>query len=405
MDKFATLEPVRLYNNSSPSSATPSTNRFSIHKPQTLPLHSRTKSYAPFQLIGRLPVDLHIVILTHLAVPDIPAYARCSRALGNLAKDERVWEARWKAFGVERYKLEDVLDSLEEKVKVQNGLDKNHAPPTLATESLDDEFGDFASINPQSGEMGDFVGAFSLSSPRTNLGFPQSSTKTSRALYIRAHALLKPLIPALSSPPHAVLSNLFSSPTPSLRHQAHTLRLLSLFLSSHVKPLRPWDTLSAALRAAIDRFEDGLLTAFDVADGKSDEQGMAEAAEASWEVWHGSGGEWELGKVWAEKLEIFYEQSKWTPLDNFTYVPVVSPPARVLISAFSKDSELDFTPMDEFIAEILAVLQEHGARAVRVFPPESNVLLSFADRIAHEVVSKAVPPSWSQVVDIACYDR
>ncbi|KAI0799982.1 exocyst complex component Sec10-like protein [Fomes fomentarius] len=374
MDKFATLEPVRLYNNSSaPSSVTPSTNRFSIHKPPTLPFHSRTKSYAPFQLIGRLPVDLHIVVLTHLAVPDIPAYARCSRALGNLAKDERVWEARWKAFGVERYKLEDVLDSLEEKVKVQNGLDKNHAPPTLATESLDDEFGDFASINPQSGEMGDFVGAFSLSTPRTPFGFSQSSTKTSRALYIRAHALLKPLIPALSSPPHAVLSNLFTQPTPSLRHQAHTLRLLSLFLSSHVKPLRSWDTLSAALRAAIDRFEDGLLTAFDVADGKSDEQGMAEAAEASWEVWDDSGREWELGKVWAEKLEIFYEQSKWKPLDNFT-----------------KDSELDFTPMDEFIAEILAVLQEHGARAVRVFPPESNVLLSFADRIAHEVVGEYI---------------
>lgn len=326
MDKFATLEPVRLYNNTPGVSTSFSSNRFSLTKPAGLPFssHSRTKSYAPFQLIGRLPVDLHIHILTFLAVPDIPAYARCSRALGNLAKDERVWEARWKAFGVDRGQLGDVLDTLEEKVKVQNGLDKNHAPPTLATESLDDDFGDFTSTsNVQPGEMGDFAGAFSLSTPRTAAGFPgpiSSSAKTSRALYIRAHSLLKPLVPALSSPPHAVLSILFPSPAPSLRQQAHTLRLLSRFLSSRVKPLRTWETLSAALRAAIDRFEDSLLTAFDVADGKGDERGMAEAAEASWEVWDGSGGEWELGRVWAEKREIFYGQSKWKPLDNFTYV-------------------------------------------------------------------------------------
>ncbi|RPD52774.1 hypothetical protein L226DRAFT_547378 [Lentinus tigrinus ALCF2SS1-7] len=372
MDKFATLEPVRLYNTGHAPS-TPPSNRFSFHKSAAIPpsSHSRTKSYAPFQLIGRLPVDLHIHILTYLAVPDIPAYARCSRALANLAKDERVWEARWKAFGVERHKLADVLDALDDKQKVQNGLDKTNLPPTLATESLDDDFGDFASINAPAAEMGDFVGSFTISPAAFTQG--PSSTKTCRAQYIRAHTLLKPLVPALSSPPHAVLSNLFPSPAPSLRHQAHTLRLLSLFLSPLVKPLRNWETLSAALRAAVDRFEDGLLTAFDVADGKGDEHGMAEAAEASWEVWDGSGGEWELGKVWAEKLEIFYEQSKWKPLDNFT-----------------KDSELDFTAMDEFIAEILAALQEHGSRAVRVFPPEANVLVSFADRLANEVVGEYI---------------
>ena len=112
MDKFATLEPIRLYSNPAVPSPPPS-NRFSLHRQSTIPpsSHSRTKSYAPFQLIGRLPVDLHIHILTYLAVPDIPAYARASRALANLAKDERVWEARWKAFGVEKHKLVDVLDN------------------------------------------------------------------------------------------------------------------------------------------------------------------------------------------------------------------------------------------------------------------------------------------------------
>ncbi|KAI0349625.1 hypothetical protein OH77DRAFT_1499484 [Trametes cingulata] len=374
MDKFATLEPVRLYN--APTPALPASNRFSFHKPSA-PSLARSHAPAPFQVIGRLPVDVHIHILTFLAIPDIPAYARCSRALGNLARDERVWEARWKAFGVDAHKLGDVLDALEEKVKVQNALDRGHAPPTLtATESLDDDFGDFASVGANADEMGDFVGGgsggFSLSTPRTP-SFLNGQSKTFRALYIRAHSLLKPLTSALSAPPHAVLSNLFPSPTPPLRSQAHTLRLLSRFLSSDVKPLRNWDSLGSALRAAIDRFEDSLLTAFDVADGKNDESAMREAAEASWEVWDGPGAEWELGKVWAEKLEIFYEQSKWKPLDNFT-----------------KDSELDFTAMDEFMAEILAALEEHGSRAVRVFPPDADVLISFADRLANEIVGEYI---------------
>lgn len=42
--------------------------------------------------------------------------------------------------------------------------------------------------------------------------------------------------------------------------------------------------------------------------------------------------------------------------------------------------------MDAFMAEVLASLKEHGARAVRVFPPATNVLLYFADRLAVEVV-------------------
>ena len=115
---------------------------------------------------------------------------------------------------------------------------------------------------------------------------------------------------------------------------------------------------------------------------------MREAAEASWEVFDRSGGEgcvptygesgfgshreahWELGMVWIEKREIFYEQSKWRPLDNFT-----------------PDGQLDFDAMDAFMSEVLTALREHGSRAVRVFPPATGVLLSFADRLASDVVS------------------
>ncbi len=111
----------------------------------------------------------------------------------------------------------------------------------------------------------------------------------------------------------------------SLLHRSKTLRLLHRF-HSLLRPLRSSPSLLSALRAASDRFDATLLSAFDVADGRADEAGMREAAEASWEIWDpheiGSGAiaEWEMGRVWGEKREIFYVTSSHKPLDNFTYV-------------------------------------------------------------------------------------
>ena len=42
--------------------------------------------------------------------------------------------------------------------------------------------------------------------------------------------------------------------------------------------------------------------------------------------------------------------------------------------------------MDEFMDVILQAINEHGARAVRVFPPASQVLVLFSERLANEVV-------------------
>ena len=44
--------------------------------------------------------------------------------------------------------------------------------------------------------------------------------------------------------------------------------------------------------------------------------------------------------------------------------------------------------MDAFMGFVLDALREHGSRAVRVFPPAAGVLVSFADRIATEVVRR-----------------
>ncbi|KAJ7507610.1 hypothetical protein B0H11DRAFT_2218442 [Mycena galericulata] len=146
------------------------------------------------------------------------------------------------------------------------------------------------------------------------------------------HALLKPLTPALASPPHIILTELSSIlSSPSLRQESLTLHLLSLFLSPRVQPLRKWDSMYASLRSAMDRFDANALAAFDAADSRGDEEGMREAAESSWEVWDGD-GDWEMGKVWAEKREIFYQQGQWRPLDNLTH-----------------DGALAFDAMDEFM--------------------------------------------------------
>lgn len=42
--------------------------------------------------------------------------------------------------------------------------------------------------------------------------------------------------------------------------------------------------------------------------------------------------------------------------------------------------------MDDFMNHVVDTLKKHGTQAVRVFPHNSTVLLSFAERIANEVV-------------------
>lgn len=305
MDKFKALEPVKLY---------PSSN----HPPQQ-------------QFIGRLPSDLHLLVLQNLPVPDIPQYARASRALARIAVSESLWEHRWKALAVEDNDFQATLDDLDARARKA----APDIPPTL--DVADDDFGDFASATidrrqdlfaqtTAADEVGDFMGSLSFSSsatfsPRTPTLVSTVVTSSYRAQYVRVHTLLRPLVAALSSPPHLILNTLFPVPAPSLHKQSKLLHLLARFLSPDVRPLRATNTLAAALRAAADRFESNLLAAFDNADSRADESAMREAAEASWEIWdpRSSGNsEWEMGRVWAEKREIFYMGGAHKPLDNFT---------------------------------------------------------------------------------------
>ena len=354
MDKFVTLEPTRLHSQ-------PPTNRsiFSKNTPTTVLVPT----------IGKLPVDLHLLILSYLPIPDIPAYARCSRSTSQLVRDERVWAPKYTSLGLERYKLASVLDEIEKKSRST----RSNIPPIIPVDSTDDDFGDFATVstNARAEEMGDFVGGGGAFSVVASLSLPRmQAPQTFRSKYQRAHTLLHPLTRVLSSPPTIILSSL-----PSLAQasdplsQAKTLHLLFLFLSPTLQPHPNWHTLSASLHSAIDKFDSNLLTSFDLADSQGSEEGMRTAAWASWEIHTGPKASWELGKVWAEKREIFYEQGQWDPLENFTNGDV-----------------LDFEAMDKFMAHVIGSVKEHGRRAVRVFPPDAGVLIAFADRLASEVV-------------------
>ncbi|KAJ3874198.1 exocyst complex component Sec10-like protein [Lentinula edodes] len=353
MDKFKTLEPLKLY--SPPASASP----------------IRKATVAP-QFVGKLPSDLHLLILSYLPVPDFPAYARCSHATAALAESEKLWETRWKSLKMDNKGLGAVLNDLEEHAKGRAAESRAAAPPTI---TVDDEFGDFASVDVPPDEMGDFVGAFQ--NPTTPMSASLwtnnfKSTSTFRGQYIRVHNLLKPLTKTLLSPAHIILNDLAAAVTPSLRSEASTLRLLFLFLSQSIQPVRKWREYRTALRSAMDRFDANLLAAFDNADERGDENGMREAAESSWLVWDGADSDWEMGKVWAEKREIFYDQP-WDPLANFT-----------------KDRQLAFDAMDDFMTIVLNAISEHGSRAVRVFPAEAGVLISFSERVASDVVGEYI---------------
>lgn len=151
-----------------------------------------------------------------------------------------------------------------------------------------------------------------------------SPTSTKPGPYYQAykahHGKLRPLCQHLrSSPsPSSTLSLLFPSATP-LSSQADVLLSLLLFLSPNIQPLHDWGFLRQALLAAADRFDSTCLVAFEVADSKGDEGDMAAAAASSWKVWDAGGGrrdQWECGRVWVEKREVFYETGKWDPMEN-----------------------------------------------------------------------------------------
>lgn len=49
--------------------------------------------------------------------------------------------------------------------------------------------------------------------------------------------------------------------------------------------------------------------------------------------------------------------------------------------------QLDFTPMDAFMSHVVETFRADAELAVRIFPADARVVLSFCDRVASDVVS------------------
>ncbi|WWC64489.1 uncharacterized protein I303_107099 [Kwoniella dejecticola CBS 10117] len=228
-------------------------------------------------------------------------------------------------------------------------------------------------------------------------GYPSSAANDPPGVwyktYQKYHLSMIPYCEILrSSPsPSSTLSLLFPSNRPlSLPDQSNLLLSLILFLSPRLQPLRDWGFLRQALLAASDRFDSTCLVAFEVSDGKKDENGMKVAAESSWKVWEAGGGsrdQWECGRVWVEKREVFYDTARWDSAENI--IKVQSPTG-------ATTRQLDFTPMDAFISHVLEAFRIDAEFAKRVFPENARVILSFCDRVASDVIGEYIHPLLSQ---------
>ncbi|GAA5886084.1 hypothetical protein JCM6882_004258 [Rhodosporidiobolus microsporus] len=217
--------------------------------------------------------------------------------------------------------------------------------------------------------------AFNPNSPTT----PSSSAPSHDllAVFKKHQSLLLPYYTSLIQ--HTTSSLVFStsSLTPMLR--AQLLSSLARFCHPLVAPTRSLPQRSTVLRnvqSAMDFFESALIAEFERADGKKDEKDMKDKAAVLWELSETSN----VAQVFVQRREIFYDTSH-NPLRNLTKVEAMDG---------REVDGIDFTPMDLYMQQILAVLTREGSLIARVFPPEADVLLYFLDRIANDVVSEYI---------------
>jgi recyclin-1 len=244
-----------------------------------------------------------------------------------------------------------------------------------------------------------------------------------RKLYQAYHTSLMPTLqPLMTIPapsPSQTLSLLFpaslsSTPAAAVLQSAVLVSLLT-FLTPQVQPLDRWKVIRQSVLAAADRFDAACLIGFEGADEKGDEAAMKLWASAGWNVWvlatSGSGStglqrrrveEWEVGRVWIERRELFYEGgSMWDPLKNILCVNISSVITSLsycgrltTFSPFSTppmvpEAQLNFTPMDAFISHVEAAIASSGELAMRVFPPTSQVLRMFTERVISDVIGES----------------
>ncbi|WVR07610.1 hypothetical protein IAU60_004652 [Kwoniella sp. DSM 27419] len=434
MDKWAPIAPS---NKGGPSTHNLSARFASVLKPSK-PSARGSTSTGP--LVGRWPENVLLHIIDHLPIPDLPNVARANRACARLVKDERGWEVRCRWLDLPPETASPRQDSPRKQLPTPKK--PSFSGGSKSRFSVDDDFGDFSSQGNdvfEDVDFGDFEGAranghtsgsgrkeqnlldfdemplpsrptgsgqqarttgfFALTPTKPKSSGPYSNVPPGP--YYRAyksyHLSLLPHCRSIrSSPsPSSTLSLLFpptaaTGMAPPLPVQSDLLLALLLFLSPRLQPLREWGFLRQALLAAADRFDSTCLVAFEVADSKKDENGMRTAAQSSWRVWEAGGGsrdQWECGRVWVEKREVFYDTARWDSSENIV---------KVQSTTGGTTRQLDFTPMDAFISHVLEAFRIDAELALRVFPANASVILSFCDRVASDVIGEYIHPLLSQ---------
>ncbi|ORX40515.1 exocyst complex component Sec10-domain-containing protein [Kockovaella imperatae] len=402
MNSWAPLAPSKAGSSSASSWA-------SVLKPAKHAAQTATSG----PLIGRYPESIVLRIVHHLPIPDLPNVARCNRALAKLVRDERIWEKRCKLLGL------DVDQGGEpSQIAVEKSAQAPRRQGSLRR-SIEEDYGDFSNGDFEDVDFGDFSAGVTTKAKEMSLldfdevplpsrpaangnnrasGFFAFNPKPMKGTfgpyylaYKQHHLSLIPLCVHLrSSPsPSSTLALLFPNAT-TLSAQSDMLLSLLLFLCPRLQPLHDWGFLRQALLAAADRFDSTCLVAFEVADNKGNEDDMRLAAESSWKVWDAGGGsrdQWECGRVWVEKREVFYETGKWDALENI--VKTTSPAGEPV-------RQLDFTPMDAFMSHVLETFRLDAQKATRVFPLGARVVVSFCDRVANDVIGEYVQALLSQ---------
>jgi len=301
MDKWTTLEPVKLHSSTLSSITGSSSTKNSV-------LARAASHQNRAQYIGVLPSDLHLLVLCHLAIPDIPNYARTTRALSRLVKDggeSKVWKERLavlqrigqplsyvKPGGQSDYDL--LLIELEKRHRSNPKLghkkgpangssssvdlsdfggfvssppppDRVQSPPTRMPPEVDDDFGDFASAPPlyssppgtNGGPSPSPFGAFQTGTTSTSLqqnyqpplfaSSPLQRTSVFHQPFVHSPLVLPPLVPAASS---STTSGFAKQPTP----QGDFIRVHGLLrpLLIYLAPATPPHQLLARLLPPVE---------------------------------------------------------------------------------------------------------------------------------------------------------
>ncbi|PWN34336.1 uncharacterized protein FA14DRAFT_123487 [Meira miltonrushii] len=346
-------------------------------------------------------------------------------------------------------KEEDAVNETDKGGKQNNTIDTNSidtSSVSFADSQDDDDFGDFAGPNTNKDGFGDFnfdklqiAGGSLASGMASNAGsifsyssettLPLSSASPSFQK-LRAYAkALRPFIKSLadlSGPPTnsliftcdlgltaqtALLSNLLRYISTSVGGgSSQTSKRKSISLAGYDEQFsittRGQEAAHRLLQNLLSSFEGTLARRIDAIRASSHGADTSRAVRrAEDDMLSHASGVWELGnarlalalsdgedfeaqledqfgrmqaaKVFLDKCEILTDPViKHDPLANVTTQQGVA--------------SLDFTPMDNFISDIIEIVKKDGEIIARVFPPEQDVLLAYADRVAQDVIGKYV---------------